>query len=153
MKKSIIINHNFHKELKKLSQAFNIPIGQLTEHMILYFKKTGINPKNAINENPSVMVKALDKRIVSFLKVQERDILKPMKNELYTYSKNQNETIEKLTYSLKILLAKMNTADKERTSLVTQELSKHESSIIAIAQNLDPKNKTGLTDQIKSIFN
>jgi len=29
------------------------------------------------------MIKVLDKRIVSFLKVQERDILKPLRDEVY----------------------------------------------------------------------
>jgi hypothetical protein len=152
IKKSIIINQKYHKDLRQLSQALNLPLGTLVEHMILYFKKTGIDPKDASNKNPSVMVKALDKRIVSFLKVQERDILKPMRNEVYLYSKEQQEKIENLTLSLKELLDKMNGADKDRTQLVQQELIKQQNSILAIAQNLDPKNRSGLTNQIKDIF-
>ena len=152
MKKSIIINQNFHKELKKLSEAFNLPIGRLVEQMIVYFKMTGINPKNAINENPSAMVKVLDKRIVSFLKVQERDILKPLRSEVYSYSKTQNDKLEKLTESMGKLIVKMDTSDKERTKLVIQELSKQQKAIVSIGNHLDAKNKSSLSGQIKSIF-
>ena len=63
-----------------MAGSFNSPIGGLIESMILYFKRTGINPMDGIKENPSSMIKVLDKRIVSFLRVQERDILKPMRD-------------------------------------------------------------------------
>jgi len=151
-KKSIIIDHIYHKELKLISETFHLPMGKLIEYMILYIKRTGINPKNATKENPSSMVKALDKRIVSFLKVQERDILKPMRNEVYSYSIEQQNKMEKLTKALKDLIDNMNTADKKRTKLVQQELIKQQNSILAIAQSLDPKNKSGLSEQIQSIF-
>ena len=42
-------------------------LGALIQEMIYYFKKTGIDPKDAVNKDPSLMVAALDKRIVSFL--------------------------------------------------------------------------------------
>ena len=74
MKKSIIINQIAHKELTKLSESLRMKYGNLIEAMIFYFKRTGIDPKDEIKNNPSIMVKALDKRIISFLKVQERDI-------------------------------------------------------------------------------
>ncbi len=151
-KKSILIHHKYHKNLKQLSDGFNQPMSSLIEQMILYFKRTGIDPKNAVNNNPSIMVKALDKRIVSFLKVQERDILKPMRNEVYSYSKEQHEKIDQLKTALKELLYKMNTADKDRTLMVKSELSKQQNAILAIAENIDPKNKTGLTNHIKEIF-
>ncbi len=151
-KKSILINQKYHKDLKTLSDGLNEPMSTLIEQMILYFKRTGIDPKNAVNNNPSIMVKALDKRIVSFLKVQERDILKPMRNEVYTYSKEQQEKTDHLKAALKELLDKMNKADKDRTLMVKSELNKQQNAILAIAENIDPKNRTGLTNQIKDFF-
>lgn len=152
-KKSVIITARDHTELKKLSTVFNSTIGSLVGAMINYFKRTGINPQNAISENPSLMVKALDKRIVSFLKVQERDILKPLRTEVYSYSKNQQEQIDGLTNSLKQLLTQMNTADKNRTIMVRAELEKQQNALIEIAIDLDPKNRNGLQEKIKAIFN
>jgi len=151
-KKSIIISDRSHKEIKKLTESFGSTIGGLVESMITYFKRTGINPKNAINENPSTMVKTLDKRIVSFLKVQERDILKPLKDEVYLSSKNNQDRLSELTENLNVLLNKMNTADKERTQLVKAELLKQQNGLLEIASFLDTKNKTGINERIKEIF-
>ena len=66
IKKSILIDEKPHTELKKLGEALNMNFGTLVQEMIYYFKKTGINPKDAVNKDPSAMVTALDKRIVSF---------------------------------------------------------------------------------------
>ncbi|GMN06313.1 hypothetical protein MTsPCn5_17020 [Croceitalea sp. MTPC5] len=139
--------------MKQLSLTYGSPIGALTEAMIRYFKRTGINPKDAINENPSTMIKILDKRIVSFLKVQERDILKPLKDEVYMNSKNQKLELVELTNSLKDVLGKINDADKNRTLLVKGELTKHKDCLIEIASFLDGRGKSGLNQRIKEIFN
>lgn len=78
-KKSIIINVNSHKELKKLAEEHNKPIGKFTEEMILFFKKTGNDPSVINGKSASEMIKVIDRRIVSFFKTQERDLLHPMR--------------------------------------------------------------------------
>lgn len=147
-KKSIIVNELYHKELLKLSEAFNSPIGKLVEEMIVYFKKTGINPKDAINENPSLMVKALDKRIISFMKVQERDILKPMRADVYEYQKTIIETFDAIMECLK--------EDENSTKIMENEnntiLKKEFKILIEIAMHLDPKGRSGLQQKIKNII-
>lgn len=140
-KKSILIDKKYHAYLKQLAEAFNLPLGSLSEHMILYFKKTGINPKEAFNENPSAVVKALDKRIISFIKAQERDILKPMRSEVYNYSQEHKNELERLTNALKQLLKKMH-----------DESKKEQESLQIIAEHLDPRGKSGLSNTIKNIF-
>ena len=92
-KKSIIIDEKAHTELGKLSESLRMNLGVLIQEMIYYFKKTGIDPKDAVNKNPALMVAALDKRIVSFLKVQERDILKPLRQDVFNYQNAQKEEI------------------------------------------------------------
>ena len=52
-KKSILIDEKSHKELSKLSESLGLNYGTLVQEMIYYFKKTGINPKEAENKNPS----------------------------------------------------------------------------------------------------
>jgi len=158
-KKSILIKEFHHKELVKISKTFGSQYGDLIESMILYFKKTGINPVEAINENPAAMVKVLDKRIVSFLKVQERDILKPLRNEVYQYSSEQKKQFNDLSIWIKEVIVKLNNFDKERTKLILGELDKlnkkisqQQKAFIEIAELIDLKNKSGIQNKIKNLF-
>mgnify|MGYP000097258366 CR=1 FL=1 len=158
-KKSIIINEFHHKNLVKLSSTFGVQYGGLVENMILYFKKTGINPMDAINENPSVMVKTLDKRIVSFLKVQERDILKPLRQEVYEYSIERKREIEKLSNFVESVIKKIDEVDNIRTKFVASEIKKQnekqikiQQAIVELSQLIDSKNKSGIHGKIKNLF-
>lgn len=165
-KKSILIKEFHHKELVKISKTFGSQYGDLIESMIIYFKKTGINPVEAINENPAAMVKVLDKRIVSFLKVQERDILKPLRNEVSQYSNEQKAQFLNLSKWVKDVVIKINDFDKNRSKNITKELSKlkeelnkveikiykQQEAFIKIAQLIDIKNKSGIKGTLKSIF-
>jgi hypothetical protein len=138
--------------------------------MIYYFKNTGIDPKDAVNKNPSAMVSALDKRIVSFMKVQERDILKPLRQEVFNYQNSQKIEIDKLkdlieeqiskqsensTAAKKMYLEnmnKINNFDSERTKLVKAELDKTQKAIIQLCELIDEKNKSGTIDKIKALL-
>lgn len=169
-KKSILIEEKPHKELAKLSESLRLNYGTLVEEMIYYFKKTGINPKDAVNKDPSAMVSALDKRIVSFMKVQERDILKPLRQDVFNYQNSQKIEIDKLkdliekqinkqsdnisTTEKKYLefLNKINNTDKERTKLVNAELEKTQKALVILCRLLDDKNKSGAIDKIKTLF-
>jgi mRNA-degrading endonuclease RelE of RelBE toxin-antitoxin system len=167
MNKSIIIKETAHKELKKLSESLRMQYGSLVEAMIFYFKNTGIDPKNAINQNPSVMVKALDKRIVSFMKVQEKDILKPLRNEVYQYSnelkKQYNDLKEEINGLSKWnqdVVIKINDLDKNRTKLIVEEIrelnlnfKKQQEAIIEIAKLIDLKDKSSIQGKLKTLFN
>ena len=152
MKKSIIIGELHHKEIVKLCEAFNSPIGRLTEDMILYFKKTGINPKDALNQNPSTLIKKLDNRIISFLKVQERDILMPIRNDLYRNHKTLEEKNNSLINGIKNSLINLSNHDKKRSEFVVQNLQNQKEALLLLAESLDPKNKTSLLENIKSVF-
>jgi vacuolar-type H+-ATPase subunit I/STV1 len=169
-KKSVLINPKAHLELKKLSESLRMNYGSLIEEMIYYFKKTGIDPKDAVNKNPSLMVAALDKRIVSFMKVQERDILIPLRNDVFKYQKFQEVETTKLANKLdKILsqhseitkeiekkystnLSKINEIDATRTKLTNTGLERNRTAILAICEFLDEKNKSGIIDKVKTIF-
>jgi len=169
-KKSIIIDEKAHAELGKLSESLRMNFGALIQEMIYYFKKTGIDPKDAVNKNPALMVSALDKRIVSFLKVQERDILKPLRQDVFEYQKIQKDDNTKLITALNKILSQhaervaeirknnlenlnlINSNDKSRTLLINSELEKSRQAIIVLCQLIDEKNKSGAIDKIKSIF-
>lgn len=170
IKKSILIDQKAHNELAKLSESLRMNYGSLIEEMIYYFKKTGIDPKDAANKNPSLMVAALDKRIVSFMKVQERDILKPLRQDVFNYQKMQEEETTKLANTLNKLLNqhseitseiekkylanmnKINDGDAARTNLMIKGLERNRTAILAICELLDEKNKSGIIDKVKTIF-
>lgn len=169
-KKSILIDEKPHKELSNLSERLRLNYGTLVEEMIYYFKKTGINPKDAVNKDPSAMVAALDKRIVSFMKVQERDILKPLRQDVFNYQNSQKIEIEKLAdliskqfikqsensrdleKKIAETIIKTNSFDFERTKLVKAELDKTQKAIIHLCELIDEKNKSGAIDKIKTLF-
>ncbi|WP_165731026.1 BfmA/BtgA family mobilization protein [Polaribacter sp. 20A6] len=165
-KKSILIKEFHHKELVKISKTFGSQYGDLIESMIIYFKKTGINPVEAINENPAAMVKVLDKRIVSFLKVQERDILKPLRSEVFQHAKEQKEQFSTLLKWVQDSIIKINNFDRDRTITLTEELDKlkgelnkvnrkihkQQEAFMEIADLIDTKNKSGIKGTLKSIF-
>ncbi|MFV5685102.1 BfmA/BtgA family mobilization protein [Flavobacterium sp. GB2R13] len=158
-KKSIIIDEKAHTELGKLSESLRMNLGSLVKEMIYYFKKTGIDPKDAANKNPSEMISTLDKRIVSFLKVQERDILKPLRQDIFNYQNSHKEEVLKLINAINKLLnqhsERMNEIkknDADRNKLIAIELEKNRQAIVAICLLLDEKNKSGTIDKLKSIF-
>ncbi|MFV8344186.1 BfmA/BtgA family mobilization protein [Flavobacterium sp. XS2P39] len=158
-KKSIIIDEKAHTELGKLSESLRMNLGSLVKEMIYYFKKTGIDPKDAVNKNPSEMISTLDKRIVSFLKVQERDILKPLRQDIFNYQNSHKEEVLKLINAINKLLnqhsERMNEIkknDADRNKLIAIELEKNRQAILAICLLLDEKNKSGTIDKLKSIF-
>ncbi len=91
-KKSIIINKRSHTELKKLASEHNRSIGKFTEDMVLFFKQTGTDPQAIKGKSASEMIKVIDKRIVSFFKTQERDILQPIDLQI----RENNELLKKL---------------------------------------------------------
>ena len=151
-KKSILISTYHHKELKVLSEAYNLNYYRLVEEMIVYFKKTGINPSDSKNENPSKGLKELDKRLVSFLKVQERDILKPLRQEVYKYSQEQNLELDKVYKKIIDAFNKLNELENERSNKILLEATKQRQGIIAIAKLIDAKNKSGILTKINKIF-
>ena len=151
-KKSILISTYHHKELKGLSEAYNLNYYRLVEEMIVYFKKTGINPSDPKNENPSKGLKELDKRLVSFLKVQERDILKPLRQEVYKYSQEQNLELDKVYKKIIDAFNKLNELENERSNKILLEATKQRQGIIAIAKLIDAKNKSGILTKINKIF-
>ena len=73
-KKSIIIDEKAHSELGKLSESLRMNLGALIQEMIYYFKKTGIDPKDAVNKNPSLI--SSSKIIVSSLKKSSLNLRK-----------------------------------------------------------------------------
>ena len=151
-KKSILISNYHHKELTKLSESIGLNYYKLVEEMIIYFKKTGINPKEPKNESPVKALRELDKRMVSFLKVQERDILKPLRQEVYDYSITQNQEIKKTGDTILNSLKKIDANGLQRLEHTLIEMEKQRKAVMLIAQLIDAKNKSGLLSKLNTLF-
>ncbi|WP_437824820.1 BfmA/BtgA family mobilization protein [Tenacibaculum mesophilum] len=106
-KKSIIISERGHKELKKLASDHNRSIGGFTEEMILFFKKTGTDPRIIKGKSTTEMIKVIDRRIVSFFKTQEADILYPMRQQIQDNGDMTKELFEKLIQNLNKIFQKI----------------------------------------------
>lgn len=151
-KKSIIISGKHHKELTNLCEAYGSSLYKLVEEMIIYFKRTGINPKDYKNDNPSILIKTVDKRIVSYFTVQERDILKPMRLEVSNNSKKNLEEIKKISTQVDDLFQqvkkeKINSYDELKTQIKNQK-----KAFYVLAQLIDQKNKSGIVQSLNKIF-
>ena len=107
LKKSIVISSTSHKFLKKLASEHNRSIGKFTEEMILFFQKTGTDPQVIKGKSATEMIKVIDRRIVSFFKTQEADILYPMRQEIQENGIITKELFEKLIQNLNKIFQKI----------------------------------------------
>lgn len=105
--KSILIDWKSHKDLKKLAKEHNKGIGQFTVEMITYFRKTGTDPQVINGKSATEMIKVIDRRIVSFFKTQEADILYPMQNKINENGIKTEELLTKLINELKRIFEKI----------------------------------------------
>src|ERR1017187_1243257 len=94
---TIAIDKNTHKGAKTLCKAYELNLGELVQHSVVYFKKTGINPSQADNESPHKVLKELEKRIgqvVAFIKTHEQEKLNPLLEHLIIISRQLDDTIK-----------------------------------------------------------
>lgn len=80
--KQILVSVDLFDEFEKMAKSYKLTKKGLLEAMILYFKATNADPRNPKLDNPTDAIKALDKRVVSFIRQQEIDILRPMSDDL-----------------------------------------------------------------------
>ena len=107
MKKSIVISERSHKQLKKLASEHNRNIGKFTEEMILFFQKTGTDPQAIKGKSTSEMIKVIDRRIVSFFKTQEADILYPMQQQIHENGEQTKQLFDRLIENLNKIFQKI----------------------------------------------
>lgn len=70
-------------EFERMANAYGLTNKGLLESMVQYFKVTKADPRDAKADNPTDAIKALDKRLISFIKEQEKNTLNPMKEALF----------------------------------------------------------------------
>lgn len=107
------------EQLDRLAKQYGLTKKGLVEAMIQYFQATKADPRDHKTENPTDAIKALDRRLISFIKQQEKEQLRPIKDELVLISRKLYELDDAKTGVGKIEhLRKIN----ERLKLVAQKV-------------------------------
>ena len=78
-------------DFEKLAQQHGLTNKALLAAMVQYFKATKADPRDPKADNPTDAIKALDRRLISFIKQQEKEQLRPIKDELILISRKLYE--------------------------------------------------------------
>lgn len=106
-------------EFEKLAQQYGLTNKALLAAMVQYFTATKADPRDHKTDNPTDAIKALDRRLISFIKQQEKEQLRPIKDELVLISRKLYELDDAKTGVGKIEhLRKMN----ERLRLIAEKV-------------------------------
>ena len=89
--KSIDVDPDLYEDFKKLGKAYKLTNKDLFSVMVRYFQATKADPRDPKTDNPTDAIKALDRRLISFIKQQEKEQLRPIKDELILISRKLYE--------------------------------------------------------------
>lgn len=121
-KKSILIDKSYHKDLMRLCKEQNYTLKDFIQEAILFFKSTGLTPKDR-GHSTSNLIKKLDKRIIGFILTQEQDILKPMQSDITELKEFQENKTQKLVESLNRVLGAIKADNEELKNLIQSKIS------------------------------
>jgi uncharacterized protein YidB (DUF937 family) len=87
--KTIAVSVGTHQQLERLGQKFGLSHKDLVGAMAQYFIVTKADPRDTKADMPDVSLKkmaekveGLDKRLISFIREQEKELLKPILSEV-----------------------------------------------------------------------
>jgi flagellar motility protein MotE (MotC chaperone) len=95
--KTIRVQEEAHKELTDLAKSHGMNIGEFTEEMVNYFKRTKSDPRQ--REDTVTTLKQVKKelnRLIGFIKTNEKEHLKPILDSLEVTRRNLNNNVHKL---------------------------------------------------------
>lgn len=95
--KTIRVKEKAHKELSELAKSHGMNIGEFTEEMVNYFKRTKSDPCQKEDTVTSIKeVKKEVNRLIGFIKTNEKEHLKPILDSLEVTRRNLNNNVQKL---------------------------------------------------------
>ena len=83
--KTINLDEYTHKELKSLCKKGKRSMVEFVRQGVVYFKKTGIDPSESVNESPQKAIRELAHRveqIIGIIKTQEQERMNPLLEQL-----------------------------------------------------------------------
>lgn len=88
------VNQDSGKKLRELAKKYNTSAKDFAQKMILYFYRTGHDPEDLKVEGSTEAIKKLDKRLISFIRTQEKEKLAPMLEEIGLANKQLHTFME-----------------------------------------------------------
>jgi hypothetical protein len=79
--KTINVPTDLHEAFERMADSYGLSQIGLMQAMMQYFKATKADPRDPKADNPTDAIKALDKRLISFIRQQEKEILKPLADD------------------------------------------------------------------------
>jgi len=96
---TIAVDEYTHQEAKILCKTFELTLGELVQHGVLYFKKTGIDPSKSNSENPNKAIQELNKTVGQLVNL----VTKHQQEKVVDLFKRLIDLTESLEQSQKIL--------------------------------------------------
>ncbi|AUD07088.1 BfmA/BtgA family mobilization protein [Spirosoma pollinicola] len=90
--KTISIEPDTFEAFSRMADSYKLTNKGLVEAMLLYFQATKADPRDPKADNPTDAIKALDKRLISFIKEQEKKTLNPIKEALFDLASSEGAT-------------------------------------------------------------
>lgn len=159
---TVAISSKHDNILSKLTSQAKVSKKEYVEKCLEYMNKFGINPVefDSPSDEMKKLIKKLD-QVIGFIRVQEKDILKPACAMIINNEKNINRRLDSLydiatndlvksEFNALYILLRDDIKEVLKTSTQYGEAQKR--SLLELAQAIDEKNKTGLTGKIKDLF-
>ncbi len=90
-RKSLAVSLGTHQQLERLGDKLGLSNKELISVMVQFFAVTKLDPRYPKADSPDVILKkltdkvdALDKRMIGFIREQEKELLKPILSEVRT---------------------------------------------------------------------
>lgn len=80
--KQVSVSPALFTDFERMAQSYGLTNKALLETMIRYFQATKADPRDPKTDNPTDAIKALDKRLISFIRKQEKERLNPISDDL-----------------------------------------------------------------------
>ncbi|CCH57693.1 hypothetical protein BN8_p06902 (plasmid) [Fibrisoma limi BUZ 3] len=87
--KTISVTEETFKEFERMAESYGLSNKGLVEAMLMYFKVSKADPRDPKADNPTDAIKALDKRLIGFIKEQEKKLLIPIKDAVFEIASSE----------------------------------------------------------------
>ena len=79
---TISVSQGAGDKFSEIAEKYHIPKKEMFERMVEFFYRTGHDPEDFKIEGSADAIKRLDKRLISFIRTQEKEKLTPMLEEM-----------------------------------------------------------------------
>lgn len=110
--KTISVSEDTFTEFERMAKNYKLSNKGLIEAMLLYFKVSKADPRNPEADNPTDAIKALDRRLITFIKEQEKKLLLPMKDAIFEMASTEGmprrEDLRIVNGNVKMIITHLN---------------------------------------------